>query len=115
MVPVTDDLYSKLRETLGKPANLHQPQGPQPQDLDFEESKEGPSLRSRLYQIVDGFIQETSSNQKEARDETDKVRGELADIKKLVARHSDLVGDVDRIRQNLERKLETLKMAAVDE
>ena len=115
MVPITDDLYSKLRKTLGKPANLHQPLEPQPQDLDFEESKEGPSLRSRLFQIVDGFIQETALKQKEARDEAEKVKSDLADIVKIAARYSDHGSDLGRARLGLEEKLKALKVAAVDE
>jgi hypothetical protein len=68
--------------------------------------------------MVDGFIQfikETASEQKETRDETEKIRGELADIVKMAARHSDLGGDLDRFKKGLERKLEGFKVVAVDE
>ena len=65
--------------------------------------------------MVDGFIQETALKQKEARDEAEKIRVELADIVKMAARHSDHGGNLDRFKQDLEQKLEALKVAAVDE
>ena len=68
--------------------------------------------------MVDGFIQfikETASEQKETRDETEKIKSELADIVKMAARHSDLGGDLDRFKKGLERKLEAFKVVAVDE
>ena len=60
-------------------------------------------------------FKETALKQKEARDEAEKVKSDLADIVKIAARYSDHGSDLGRARLGLEEKLEALKVAAVDE